>query len=337
MVGYFLGAPTHSSVYVLTFVVDLMTLKQRGYNVGRILAKKQAEARSMELERLKQVAAQREGLEEQERRYQEAQKRLEQQQASVEDNALMPGSFQPSPPRPPAQQPAVENGGFLAKNISRISKLLQDRQPQQQRQVESGHEQQGKPGPNKERVTRAVEEQPKATEPHRLAANLQQAIQSGRDYGSPILFSPPKTFDVKEVSTFCDGSSGQDIEYAAQTPTGVRVYVHKSLDETQRHNFLSTNAAALQVFSLLLHSTAEVFSMNPSVLHIFYDPDSSAIAFNMTGSIFCNVSFFLQLHAQHVAEKRWTADAFTYWWVTICHELAHNLVHEHGSNHSFYW
>ncbi|KAI5854877.1 hypothetical protein BZA05DRAFT_392841 [Tricharina praecox] len=313
---------------------DLMTLKRRGYNVGRILAKKQAEAQLMEQARLKQVEAQRKGLEEQERRFQEEQKSLsmqqQQQQISVKDRALMPGGFQDdSPPHPFTQKPAGEAGSFFSRNMNRFSKLLQEQQQQQQPQIQSSE-------PSKERETRVVNQQHKATEHHRLAANLQQAIQSGRDHASQSLFAPPKTFDVKEVGTFCDSNPGQDIEYAIQTPTGMRVYVHKSLDQAQRRTFLSTNAAAINVFSLLLRSNADVFSMNPSVLHIFYDPTGSTIAFNMQGSIFCNVSFFLQLHAQQVPEKRWSADAFTYWWVTICHELAHNLVSEHGSNHSFY-
>jgi hypothetical protein len=25
-----------------------------------------------------------------------------------------------------------------------------------------------------------------------------------------------------------------------------------------------------------------------------------------------------------------------YWWVILCHELAHNLVADHSSNHSYY-
>ena len=28
--------------------------------------------------------------------------------------------------------------------------------------------------------------------------------------------------------------------------------------------------------------------------------------------------------------------ALVYWWVTMCHELAHNLVADHSSGHS-YW
>ena len=29
-------------------------------------------------------------------------------------------------------------------------------------------------------------------------------------------------------------------------------------------------------------------------------------------------------------------EAMAYWWITLCHELAHNLVGDHGPQHSYY-
>lgn len=73
-------------------------------------------------------------------------------------------------------------------------------------------------------------------------------------------------------------------------------------------------------------------------MHIFYDHKGSAIAFNMEGSVFCNVRFFLGLHANRegVGRRGWDREAVKYWFVTVCHELAHNLVKDHSANHSFY-
>ena len=208
----------------------------------------------------------------------------------------------------------------------------------------SPHDQKG-PSPHDQKGPSAHDQKPiqeethhvgKPTEPHRISSNLHRAVQSARNHGSSSVFSPPATFEVKEEATFCDNRPSQDITFAAQTPSGMAIYAQRALSEAARKEFLKSNAAAINTFCLLLNSVAEVFALPPSALHIYYDPGASTIAFNLAGSIFCNVSFFLQLHAEDAANKRWSADAFKYWWVTMCHELAHNLVSEHGSNHSFY-
>ena len=75
--------------------------------------------------------------------------------------------------------------------------------------------------------------------------------------------------------------------------------------------------------------------MNPASLNIFYDPSGRTIAFNRQGSVFANFRYFKQLHEGAVlaGDRR---EALVYWFVILCHELAHNLVADHSSNHSFY-
>ena len=327
-----------------------MTLKHRGYNVSRILAQKQAESRLMEQERLKKVEEQRK---EQEARYQEQQRSMmvqqqqqqqqqHQQRRPSEDKAVMPGAFANSPERLQNKPPtAAETGGILSRGFSKLSKYIHEPErghsdapvQQQQQPINGGTDVPAAPN-NEEKEPRHAPLKP--TEPHHIASNLQWAVLSGRDHNSNAIFSPPKAFDVKEQTTFCDTQQGQNIAYLAQTSTGMRIYVSRDFPEAERKGFLGSNVEALTTFSLLLRSVAEVFKMPPSVLHIHYDPNSRTIAFNTGGAIFCNFTFFLQLHAQRVQRKSWTREAFKYWWVTVCHELAHNLVQEHGSNHSFW-
>jgi hypothetical protein len=314
-----------------------MTLKHRGYNVGRILAKKQHEARLMEQERLKKVAEQRKAVEEQEKRYQEQlqqQQQQQQQQISVEDRAIMPGAFNDSPPRPIVGHAHTDSGNFLTRGFNRFQKMMQEEYPKSMQTPEPSKQ---LTQTSKQPIrTGNRDPQHTVTEPHRITANLHRAIQAGRDHASGNLWTPPTTFDVKEVNTFCDSTSGQDQVFVVQTPSGMRVYMHRSLPDAERREFLQKNAVAINTFSLLLLSIADVFSMSPSSLHIFYDSTGTAIAFNLGGAIFCNFSFFRQLHARQAEQKKWDSEAFKYWWVTVCHELAHNLVKEHGSQHSFY-
>jgi hypothetical protein len=52
--------------------------------------------------------------------------------------------------------------------------------------------------------------------------------------------------------------------------------------------------------------------------------------------------YFQQLHEARLLQnsqgkgRQARADALVYWWVILCHELAHNLVANHSSNHSYY-
>ena len=82
-----------------------------------------------------------------------------------------------------------------------------------------------------------------------------------------------------------------------------------------------------------------IIALNYHYLHIFYDEAGGSIAFNTNGSLFCNFRFFLQLHAQGLQGQntgQGRAEAATWWWVVLAHELAHNLVQIHNSDHSYY-
>ncbi|KIV98967.1 uncharacterized protein PV09_09297 [Verruconis gallopava] len=72
-------------------------------------------------------------------------------------------------------------------------------------------------------------------------------------------------------------------------------------------------------------------------MHIFYDDGSATIAFNYNGALFFNYYYFKSLHASTFETSKSTKmDVLVYWWITMYHELAHNLVGEHGAQHSFY-
>jgi hypothetical protein len=76
----------------------------------------------------------------------------------------------------------------------------------------------------------------------------------------------------------------------------------------------------------------EVFELAPKAIHVFIDNNSNSIAFNRDKSLFFNLKFFLGLHDEQCKTKP-TSDAMTYWYMTFCHELAHNFIHPHNSEH----
>ncbi|PKY20923.1 hypothetical protein RhiirB3_470054 [Rhizophagus irregularis] len=92
----------------------------------------------------------------------------------------------------------------------------------------------------------------------------------------------------------------------------------------------------LNHFIDILRDIANVFELVPKAVHIFYDNNSSSIAFNRDGALFFNLSYYIALHEQD-CKIRPTNDAMTYWFMTFCHELAHNFVVNHSSEHEFYF
>jgi hypothetical protein len=126
------------------------------------------------------------------------------------------------------------------------------------------------------------------------------------------------------------------LEFVATLPSGVNVLFVRTI--TDRSAFLANNRSGINLFASVLLDCGSIFSMRADSLSIFYDPGGKTIAFNRAGSIFCNYFYFQQLQEQSLLQSATPdrTDAIVYWWVILCHELAHNLVGDHSSAHSYY-
>ncbi|KHO00285.1 Neutral zinc metallopeptidase [Metarhizium album ARSEF 1941] len=341
--------------------LDLFGLRARGYNVDRILRAKAAEARIAEEERRK-------ALQEEQRRIQEREQDWAQQGKATDESKIrelpsaaeaarqvartpeqpakptMPGAWG-SPDDAAADSPQQsKKGGGLFSNLSR--RLGFDSQDGTRDDAKTQLEQfmgntttQGGTGSTtgaQEKDTgRPQQDDGRVTSPAVVQQNLLNAVQATRAHGSDHVFSEPKVNQVKEQATYCDQTPAQHISFAAESSNGMKVYVAKSM-QGDAATFLSANIGPINSFSSLLVEIGSVYSLSPSVLHIFYDESGGTIAFNTGGSIFCNFRFFLQLHSAHVQSGSGKAEAATWWWVVLAHELAHNLVSPHNSDHSYY-
>lgn len=185
-------------------------------------------------------------------------------------------------------------------------------------------------------------EQPKTPQPVTTSSSLEMqqkllaAVQSSRPHGSTGLFSPPQTSQINDLKSYCDEKPSHDLEFAATLPCRINILFAKTVPD--RSAFLAAHSAGVNTFGNILLDCAAVFSLRPESLSMFYDPFSKAIGFNRAGSIFCNYHFFQQLHEKEILQNaaQHRPDAMVYWWVTLCHELAHNLVQDHSSAHSYY-
>ena len=151
------------------------------------------------------------------------------------------------------------------------------------------------------------------------------------------MYSRPETNQIQESKSYCDERPSHDLEFVATLPSsGVNVLFTKAV--TERSAFLSKNRVGFNLFASILLDCGTIFSMRADSLTIFYDPGGKTIAFNRGGSIFCNYFYFQSLQEQELLKSATPdrADAIVYWWVILCHELAHNLVGDHSSAHSYY-
>lgn len=342
--------------------LDLYALRDRGYNVDRILRVKAAEARIADEERRK-------AFEEEQRRMQEREQNMavhgnvapphaaeaarQLPATPAQEKPTMPGAWSsPEEANPERGLEARRNKGLFSSLTRRLGldtppdgldtppdeeptqKAIQQHPGQQQHataQGAGGSQQAQGPGAHGGKDTGKV------TSPAIVQQNLRNAVNATRAHGSDSVFSEPDVKTVKEESNYCDENSAKDIKFVAAANNGMKIYVARNMSADQAQ-FLHVNWDAVNSFARLLVDVGNVYGVSSSVLHIYYDEAGGTIAFNTGGSIFCNFRFYLQLHAAQVATQDGSArsDAATWWWVVIAHELAHNLVSVHNSNHSYY-
>ncbi|KAK4179518.1 hypothetical protein QBC36DRAFT_72684 [Triangularia setosa] len=331
--------------------LGLLQLRDRGYNVDRILRAKAAEARIAEEERRKALEAEQSKIREREQEWEQSRAaEAAHQEVKTPTRDRMPGAFHDSPedehtlPPPPQQQ--RPRRGFFSDLTRRLGLDTGD-EDEQQKQLDnflppSQPEQDTKrPASSAENRGRKPDDG-RVTSPAVIQQNLLNAINSTRAHDSTNLFSPPTEREVKEKAAYCDTTPAQNITFAAEAPRGMRIFVAKDIS-VDASTFLANNIDEIRQFELLLGDCGEIYCLPAKAIHIFYDETGGTIAFNANGSIFCNLRFFNQLHRVQGAgvnskglagQKR--VEATTWWWVVLAHELAHNLVKQHDSEHSYY-
>ncbi|KAI7858717.1 hypothetical protein BDC45DRAFT_531271 [Circinella umbellata] len=169
-----------------------------------------------------------------------------------------------------------------------------------------------------------------------IKQNLKRAIHSCQSYSDQHLFSPPQINKVVESNNYCDVKPQQNL-VACGRVKGIAFYVHRDVNPEDVQQQYS---GAMSRFVDIIKGLATVFELKTSSLHLFYDTQGSTIAFNMNGSLFMNLRYYLALHDESNDSNQFKKvnrkEALIYWFMTFCHELAHNFVGDHNSEHEFY-
>lgn len=336
----------HTLTLEMLLKTDLLDLRTRGYNVERILKRKDAEAKMQESNRQQQLEA--------EKRQANATELAQKQNQDLLHP--MPGVFPESPAHDSSSgtsntQMADTPGKSLFSSLKKRFGLDEFHHPEQTphlNQTESSsadapdREQPkpsssgGEPPPpysSEDPKTPKPTDPSSVTSPQTLRTNLLSAVRSCRPHGSSTLYSRGEKTQVAETKTYCDERPSQDLVFVGGLSCGIKVFLPQS--DPNQSTFLNCHLTELNTFAEMLKSVASVFSVGVDVVSIFHDHSGRTIAFNSRGSIFCNYHYFQQLHLSRMRE-RGGGDALVYWWVIFCHELAHNLVSEHNSDHSYY-
>lgn len=331
---------------------DLKRLKMKGYNVDRILRQKAAESRvAAESARQREGEQRRLALEQHPQPPPPSQGMVS---AAVKETPgpkkgadpvldrmpSMPGAFSDSPDQPKKRDQGAKG---IFDSISRQLGFNQN-QGSASDIVKSGGERAPSPPPPYEgKDQRAIgpKDPSKNTgvkqemSPAQLQSNLEGAVKSSRAYNSQSLFSRPQTEEIREAPTYCDTKPGNNLQYvkdlAGTGAGGTKLFLHRNTSPSEQQQFLQTHQQQLSTFSTQLTTLAGIFALDPSSISIFHDTSGGTIAFNSNGSLFCNFRYYLQSHSNVAA-----GDAMVYWYMTLCHELAHNLVGEHSQQHEYY-
>ena len=183
---------------------------------------------------------------------------------------------------------------------------------------------------------RASDQPEVVTAPHQVQQNLVNLIQASQPHNSTSLQNQATYNDVKETNTYCDAKPAQNVKFIGEA-LGVRLFLDIEVQENgvTSTQFLAENTSALQLFASVLHICADSFALKRSAIHIFYDKSGSTIAFNANRALFFNYRYFENLHLPAVQQGK-NAEAIVYWAVTMAHELAHNMISDHSSQHSYY-
>ncbi|KAI1790758.1 hypothetical protein LXA43DRAFT_921512 [Ganoderma leucocontextum] len=177
---------------------------------------------------------------------------------------------------------------------------------------------------------------PHATPRSSISSNIDLAIRACKEERSQTLSNRQHVQMVKESLNegYCDVSGHLTDMTRVGEMGGVKIYVAKDVPDAR--TLMQQKGESLARFIYTIRPLREVYTLPPTSLHIFYDCAGELIAFNRNASLFLNLRYFEQWHDAEVQEGK-MIDAYTSWYFTLAHEIAHNLVAAHNSEHEFYF
>ncbi|KZT61430.1 hypothetical protein CALCODRAFT_9895 [Calocera cornea HHB12733] len=169
-----------------------------------------------------------------------------------------------------------------------------------------------------------------------IEANLNQALAACRPESGNLLHNRQEMSEVREAldEGYCDASGAVGDMIFVGNVDRHRFYT-KGVNDPR--GVFNAKQHSLQRFSsTIIFLIGELYGIPQTSLHIFFDMEGPLIAFNRNGSIFLNLRYYEAWHDADVQRGELTK-ALISWYFTLAHEIAHNLVQPHNSEHEFYF
>ncbi|KAH7915898.1 hypothetical protein BJ138DRAFT_824538 [Hygrophoropsis aurantiaca] len=169
-----------------------------------------------------------------------------------------------------------------------------------------------------------------------IRSNVAMAINACKPEQGNLIHNRREMQMIKESLNdgYCDisGHVGE-LELVGQMGT-VKMFCTRDVPE--RNAILTRKRDSLARFIHIITRLSDVYNLPLAALHVFYDLGGGLIAFNKNGSIFLNLRYFESWHDADV-QRGDVSQAFISWYFTLAHEIAHNLIQPHNSEHEFYF
>ncbi|KXS11237.1 hypothetical protein M427DRAFT_115056 [Gonapodya prolifera JEL478] len=178
-----------------------------------------------------------------------------------------------------------------------------------------------------------------------LRSNLERSIQTLRssqegDFEAVIPPEAPADVVAPARGDYCSPLLSSDLTLLGDT-AGFQIFYEKAsgLQGKRTVEQLLGDGTVARFVGLLEKLAHEVFGMKGNgAMKIWWDSNGAAVAFNRNRSLYFNIRYFRAWHdwsGENQPREKWR-EAMIYWFMVFCHEMAHNFVGPHNSEHEFY-
>ncbi|KNE70311.1 peptidyl-prolyl cis-trans isomerase A1 [Allomyces macrogynus ATCC 38327] len=160
---------------------------------------------------------------------------------------------------------------------------------------------------------------------------LRESIRNSGHSSAPAVISSPAIVQQAQA-TYCDTvSAGHNlVEIPQRFLHPFKLYLNRAQDPRVLDQ---TMQATLAEFAGVLSQIADVYGLSARSISIYWDPTAPSVAFNRARALFFNAARYSPAPAR---SRTHSSDTYTYWYLVAAHELAHNHIAAHDSNHEFY-
>ncbi|KAJ3323119.1 hypothetical protein HDV06_002131 [Boothiomyces sp. JEL0866] len=172
-----------------------------------------------------------------------------------------------------------------------------------------------------------------------LARQLEESISLVRNASeSNFKAKFPLSTNAPPIIHLCNVLSDQDLTHVT-TVDSIPIFVDKKVAE-EGIETIQSNMEGVSRFGIVLKFISSCFNLPENSVHIYWDSDGSTIAFNRNKTLFFNLRYYLawqfERNLTDYRLRKENPNTVYYWFMTFCHELAHNFHGPHDSTHE-YW